>query len=95
MRDAFYADPTKPITAPLGKIQVRSLIDYNMGVVTDDGLALLARGCPKLREVKAHRRPLLTMDGVNCFKYLLDDEGSIVLADEENGMTIQIQNEKN
>jgi len=92
LRDAYYRDPTKPITAPLGKVQVRSLIDYNMGVVTDDGLALLARGCPKLRVLKAHRRPLLTMDGVNCFKYLLDDEGSLLLTDEENGMTIQIQN---
>lgn len=95
MRDAYYADPTKPITAPLGKVQVRSLIDYNMGVVTDDGLALLARGCPKLRVLKAHRRPLLTMDGINCFRDRLGDKGSLLLTDEENGMTIQIQNEKN
>ena len=94
MRDAYYGDPTKPITTPLGKIQVRSLIDYDMGVVTDDGLALLARGCPKLREVKAHRRPLLTMDGVDCFRDRLGDKGSIVVADKEDGMTIQIYSEK-
>ncbi len=92
LRDAYYGDPTKPITAPLGKIQVRSLIDYDMGVVTNDGLALLARGCPKLRVLKAHRRPLVTMDGVDCFRDRLGDKGSLLLTDEENGMTIQIRN---
>ena len=62
LRDAYYSDPTRPIeeSLPLGTKQVRSILDYKAGVVTDDGVAMLAQGCPKLRNLYLDYRPLVT-----------------------------------